>query len=315
VSSAAAIVVAVKGSLALTVFAGGLHSKAGDATYLRRHRPLFARSIISMNVVIPVLALGLVIALHLRPPVQLALVALALSPVPAALSIEAARVRREDSYMIGLLVGASTVALVLVPATMWLLGIALGGAFVVSSVLVVRIIGATVIIPLALGFGTRRIAPRAAARSAPPLSALARVVLIVALLPVLGTSWPALRSMIGNGTLAAIVVITGVGLFTGHRLGGPVRDDRTVLALATALRHPGIAIAIASTVFPDQKVVAAVVLLTLFVGGIASAPYATWSKQMFYAGDDAVSRSRRPARPVAYSTPAIRLGSSPERRK
>jgi BASS family bile acid:Na+ symporter len=217
--------------------------------------------------------------------------------------------------MIGLVVAASMVAIIFVPATMWLLGVALGRASVVPSLIVARVIGATVLIPLALGFGARRIAPRAAARSAPPLAALASVVLIASMLPVLGLSWLDLRSMIGNGTLAATVIITGAGLFTGHRLGGPVRDDRTVLALATALRHPGIAIAIASIVFPDQKLVAAVILLALFVAGIASAPYVTWSRRMFYAGDDAVSRTRRPVHPALGRAPDIRLGPFPQRRK
>jgi len=52
-----------------------------------------------------------------------------------------------------------------------------------------------------------------------------------------------------------------------------------VLALCTASRHPGIAIAIAAANFPDQKRVPAAVLLYLIVNGILSGPYLKWTRQ------------------------------------
>jgi BASS family bile acid:Na+ symporter len=55
-----------------------------------------------------------------------------------------------------------------------------------------------------------------------------------------------------------------------------VADNRTVLALATGTRHPGVALAIAATTLPNEKAVLAVVLWHLVVGGIVSAPYARW---------------------------------------
>jgi BASS family bile acid:Na+ symporter len=55
-------------------------------------------------------------------------------------------------------------------------------------------------------------------------------------------------SLVGNGTILALGAFTLAGLAAGHLLGGPNRDDCTVLALATASRHPGVALAIASAV-------------------------------------------------------------------
>jgi BASS family bile acid:Na+ symporter len=82
--------------------------------------------------------------------------------------------------------------------------------------------------------------------------------------------------MVGNGTLLAVALFTIVGIAIGHLLGGPVADNRTVLALATGTRHPGVALAIAAATFPSEKAVLAVVLWHLVVGGIVSAPYARW---------------------------------------
>jgi BASS family bile acid:Na+ symporter len=93
------------------------------------------------------------------------------------------------------------------------------------------------------------------------------------------TAWLAMVSLVGNGTIVAIVAFSLVGLVVGHLLGGPDSDDCAVLALATASRHPGVALAIASANFPGEKVVPAAVLLYLIVSAIVSIPYLTWRRR------------------------------------
>jgi len=90
--------------------------------------------------------------------------------------------------------------------------------------------------------------------------------------------------MIGSGVLAVLALFTLVGIAIGHLLGGPNPDDRTVLALATGTRHPGLAMAIAGANFPDQKgVVLAVVACHVIVCLILSIPYLTWRKRIHAA--------------------------------
>jgi BASS family bile acid:Na+ symporter len=52
------------------------------------------------------------------------------------------------------------------------------------------------------------------------------------------------------------------------------------LALACGTRHPGIAIAIASLNFPDEKGVAALIVYHLVIGGLISAPYIRWRNRL-----------------------------------
>jgi BASS family bile acid:Na+ symporter len=75
------------------------------------------------------------------------------------------------------------------------------------------------------------------------------------------------------------VLFTFAGLAVGHLLGGPNADDRSALALATATRHPGVALAILNFVAPDDKAPAVVVVLYLLVGLVAAAPYVAWRKR------------------------------------
>jgi BASS family bile acid:Na+ symporter len=278
-SSTAIIMWAVKASLVLTVLAVGLRSKPGDATYLARHPGLLARSLLAMNVLMPLLALWLAIVFALHPAVKLALIALALSPVPPFLPHKMVRSGGHGSYVVGLFVAASLAAVVVVPVSVSLLGSLFGVPFKMPPIEIAKLVGASVLLPIGIGMSLRRLAPTGAARAAGPVTRLATIVLVVALIPLLAGSWPAMRSLLGNGTLVAIVMMTLAGLGVGHLLGGPNRDDRVVLALATASRHPAVAISILTVNFPNEKIVPAAVVLALIVSTIVSVPYTAWTKR------------------------------------
>jgi bile acid:Na+ symporter, BASS family len=89
-------------------------------------------------------------------------------------------------------------------------------------------------------------------------------------------------SLIGNGSGLAIIAFTGVGLALGHVLGGPDSEHRTVLALATATRHPGVALTIAAANFPDEKLVAPALMLYVLVSAIVSVPFVQWRKKLHH---------------------------------
>ena len=65
-------------------------------------------------------------------------------------------------------------------------------------------------------------------------------------------------------------------------LGGPADYDRATLAVASSVRHPGIAMLIANTTFADKRVTAAV-LLYLLVSMIMGALYQAWFKHRYPA--------------------------------
>ena len=75
----------------------------------------------------------------------------------------------------------------------------------------------------------------------------------------------------------AVFVILAV--LTGHFLGGPDPEDRTLLVLATVSRHPAVALAIAQANFPQQKLAGPAVVLYLLLSAMVSAPYVKWTKK------------------------------------
>jgi BASS family bile acid:Na+ symporter len=271
------IPLALKTSIVLIVFSLGLQSSPQDASYLFRRPGQFVRSLLSMGVVMPVFAIMLAAVFDLHPTVKVALVALALSPVPPILPMKEGRAGGKVTYAIGLLVAAALLAIVLVPLMLEIIERVFGMSLHASPVEIARIVLITVLVPLAVGIAIRRIAPGIAGRAAKPMSLVATLLLVASVVPVLFTQWPAISSLIGNGTLAAFAAFVIVGLTVGHLLGGPVSDDRTVLAFSTASRHPGVAIATASRNFPGEKLVVAAVLLYVLVGAVVGIPYMIWS--------------------------------------
>jgi BASS family bile acid:Na+ symporter len=236
----------------------------------------------------------LVSRLELRPAVEVALAALAVSPVPPFLPGKQLKLASRQQYIYGLLVASAILSVVLVPLTTAICAAFVAQGAPVQPWTILRIMVLTVLLPLGLGVLVRRSVRSPLDHPAEIASRIGGALLIVALIPLVVVEFSGIRSLIGDGTLIAIVAFTMLGLVIGHVLGGPDAQNRTVLALATASRHPAVALAVASSLFPQQKLAPAAVLLSLIVGLIAAMPYTQWRKRV-HAHD--LSKAQEP--PVA----------------
>jgi BASS family bile acid:Na+ symporter len=273
------IPIVLKVSIMLLVVSIGLASKFGDSIYLLRRPALLAKSFLSIFVIMPVFAATLAALFDLHPAVKIALIALAVSPLPPLLPIKAAKAGSEGSYIIGLLVMAAVASIIFVPLAIGLLSWLLGRPTMVSPVVVAKLVLTTVLLPLIAGILIRSIIPGHAARFGKPLAAIAMIVLLASVVIIMIKLWPAMMSLVGNGTVLAFVVLVLAGLAVGHFLGGPDSERRTNLAFATSTSHPGVAIAIGTSAYPEQPLVPAAVGLYFIVCAIVSIPYIWWSRQ------------------------------------
>ncbi len=263
-------------SMFLLVFGLGLKTEARDLLHLL-HRPgLLIRSILSMNVIMVLAVVALDLVFDMPRPIEIALVALAISPVPPILPGKQTKAGGSSSYAIALLVSASAVAVLLAPFTAGLVGHVFGLSVGMSAGKIASVVLVSIVVPLVLGIAVRIWMPRIGESIARPAAVIAPILLAIAVAPVLLKAWPAIWTLLGNGLVFALLAFTLIGLAVGHLLGGPDQGDRTVLALATGTRHPGVAMAIAGTQFPDEKAVLAVVLCHLIFGALASVPYVRW---------------------------------------
>jgi BASS family bile acid:Na+ symporter len=211
--------------------------------------------------------------------VKVVLIALALSPVPPVLPKKLLKAGGGHEYVMALLFAASVFAIVWIP----LAGVVLDRIFPVEVNIppapVAKLVAMTVLGPTLAGVVVRQLAPNLAERIAGPLGKVATVLLLAGLILIIAKAAPAMLAQLGDGTLLAIVAFLVLGLAVGHLLGGPTPGDRSVLALATASRHPGVALAIAQLIFPADKSAAATLLLYLITGVVVTVPYVNWRKK------------------------------------
>jgi len=232
-----------------------------------------------MNVIMPLIAVWLVSSFDFKTPVKIALVALAISPLPPFLPGKRLKLT-SHGYIYGIVVTAAVCSVVLVPVTASLLSAHFHTQHV-GAIKVFLVVVITVLAPLIIGLFIQRIRPTQAPGLAAILYKAGMGLLIVACIPVLILEWPTIRSLFGDGTVVAMTVLSGLGLLIGHLLGGPDAENRTVLALATASRHPGVAlVAGISASAQAPRLVTAAVLLAFVVSVVVSAPYAAWRKRV-----------------------------------
>src|SRR5215510_3586393 len=236
------IVWGVKASVVLIVFGLGLKATPADLAFLARRPSLLARSVLSMNVILPLLVVAMVAVFPLKPALEIALIVLALSPVPPILPKKQSKVGGNQPYIYGLLTAEAILSVALIPLSEKLVGLAFGKEGSMPWPSVAAIVLATVLLPLGAGSTVRLLAPSIAGRLEPIVSRIGGLLLLISALPILLFAGRFITFLIGNGTLIAVSVVVLFGLVIGHLLGGPEPGNRSVLALATALRHPGVAL-------------------------------------------------------------------------
>ena len=266
-------------SVLLIVFAIGLRASVQDATYLFRRPGELVRALLAMNVLMPLFAVLIISIFDLSPPVRIALVALSVSPIPPLLPNKLVKEGGKDSYGIGLLIAVGLLSIIFVPLAIEIIERVRNVSLQMSAASIAKVVFITVLLPIALGVAVHSVAPRLANRLAKPISIIAGVALLACMVAIWISAAPAMWALIGNGTVIALASFVLVGLAVGHFLGGPEPENRTSLAISTASRHPGIAIALAQANFPEQKLAMAAVLLYLLVNAFASLPYLLWTRR------------------------------------
>ena len=260
----------------MQVFAIGLGTTWHDAVYLFRRPRLLANSVLARNVAIPIISSLLIKTFPFHAAVAITLGVLAVTPVPPLLPRSQIKTGAHSSYVLGLLVSQSLLAIVLVPVTIELMDWALGARAHFSAVRVATLMSETILIPLAAGMLASRFLPKLHG-FAPQTLMVGTVLLIVGAIPLLFLGWKAFGALAGNGSILAIAIFVVGGMAAGHFLGGRRPGDRTALAIATPARHPGLAVAIAQANYPQQsRLVAGAVVIYLILRVLLAFAYARW---------------------------------------
>lgn len=271
------VVVAFQVSLAVIVFGYGLKAEFADLLYLIRRPALLVRSLIAVLVVMPVVAVLLARWFDFTPTVEIALVALAISPLPPLLPTREAKAGGGQRYGLGLMVLLALLSIPVVPLAVAAIGAVFGRAYVATPSAMAAVASTSILAPLVLGMTTRAVAAPRADAIASRVERIGKVLMPVAAVVLVVAAASDLWRLVGNGTLLAISVFVIAGFAVGHVMGGPEPEHSAVLAFSAACRHPGTALAVAAANYPDHDLRAAV-LIYVAVNVVVGLSYGYWSR-------------------------------------
>jgi BASS family bile acid:Na+ symporter len=230
-----------------------------------------------MFVVVPAFAIAVAAIAPLPGPIKFAIVAMSVGPVPPILPFKQMKSGGEGEYAVGLLVAASIVSIVLTPLLVAAAGQMLGAEVSVGAPRIARVLLITPGVPLCAGLALNRWWPKAAAVIQTRGQQAGMLLLLVLLAVLVGVAWRGMLALLGDGGALAIAGTIAVGLLAGHVLGRG--RDAVSLALASASRHPGVALSIAQMSYPEhQRPIMAAILLFLLITPLVTASYVRWAR-------------------------------------
>jgi BASS family bile acid:Na+ symporter len=274
------LLLALKVSIALLIFAVGLGSRLKDFTYLTQRPGVMLRSLLAMYVVVPLLALVAVKLLRLPEGVEIALLVLAISAGAPLLPRKLMRLGNEE-YVFSLVVLSSLLAILTVPAWLTVLEPQFTRLDTVDAGKVAVVLGKSFLLPLLLGMAARWLLRDASDRVSDALLKLVGVVFSACALTLLVTHWQLIAAIFGL-PLLALGGFTLAALCVGHLMGGPDPNDRTALAVTCATRHVGVAMVIAAAT-PGPRTVVLIVAYML-ASALVIIPYMQWRGRVTPAG-------------------------------
>lgn len=261
-------------SLFLVVFALALRTKASDELYLFTHPAKAVRAFLAIFVAVPIVAVVIALAFDLHPAVKIALVALALSPLPPVLPGKQLKAGGGLNYVSGLLFWSALVSLVAAPLGLMVIDLLSPADLDLGPLDIIKPVFTGITLPLILGtVGRRLLGDERADRLSAPISKIATIVMALVVVVLLVVLAPAMWKVLGDGTIIALAAMAAAGLAAGWFLAGNDPGEKSALALAASARHPGVAIAIAAANFPNEKLAPAAILVGLLISIIVSIPF------------------------------------------
>src|SRR5262245_37395064 len=272
------ILLALNLSVFLTMLTIGVGSSGADLRSLASQPSRLIRSLVAINVMGPAIAIAVCKTFSLHPAIIVGLVTLSVAPVSNMFvqSMLPLVAPAHAAYAYGLFFASTVLSVILTPLAVDVIQAIFGGDQHVSPLAVAQVVIGSVLLPLIIGLAIGRRWP-AIKRWIPGVQKVSMLVLLVCGVIIIAGLWSRMGSIVRDGTVTAIALITLFWLAAGHFLGGPNEDDRTILAHATVSRHPGVAIVVAS--LTDERLAPVGVLVAVLVSSLAMVPYTQWRKR------------------------------------
>ena len=258
------------------VLSRGMETQMGELRYAASRPRLLAKSLLSVDVLVPLITL-VTIAL-VRPPanVTVGLLLLSASPASAMVLRNIAQAGGDQRFTMSLHFTLALLAILTTPLTLEIMSAASGFPLGISLLAVAKVVGLSVLLPIVAGMIFKWRFPAAAKRYIRPLRIFWAIVFIATVALVLLYTYHLLLTMDLRSYIAIIVITVGA-LVAGHLVLPSRPIEQTTLALENATRNTDLTLLIAATFAPLEKALP-VLIPYVIVSSIICQIYA-WSRK------------------------------------
>jgi len=265
----------------------------GGAARLWRKPEHLSRDLLAILILVPLWTLLLVSIVPLSPVIRAGLLVVALAvgigPVAGMKRMGGATGEAQEALDLNLVV--LVISLAFVPLGFAALASLFHREFHVGVGAVAKVVLGRALIPVLLGLGAARLVPNLAAKAGPVLMKIINVVLLLVVVLALVATWKNLAALGAVGWIVITLAALGA-VIIGHLLGGPHPGTRGIVAAASAMRFPALALVLAAAMPRGEQVLPVVIAYALVSVLILTAYGAVMSRRRHRKQGEAVTPLR-----------------------
>ena len=234
------------------VFSRGLRTPIRDLRYFGARPGLLLKSLLSVDLMVPLIAIAVIILVRPVKSTSIGLLLLAASPAAPLVLNNISKAGGKLDYAVSLQVILASLSIVTTPITIFLLSSATNLQLGIGLLAVARQVGISILAPIIAGIAIRQLFPVLAEQIIRPLEVLSQIILILVIVAVILFTYRLLL-MLDIKSYFAIALMTVGSLVSGHLLASRLPVEQTTLAIESASRNSGLALLIASDFVTLEK--------------------------------------------------------------
>lgn len=257
----------------------GLSVAIQQVTSVAKDGKLLALAVVANYLVVPLAALGLLLAFHAPPMVATGFLIAAVCPGAPYGPPFTAMARGNVAVAVGLMVILAGSSAVAAPLLLHFLlpVIARDQPLKVDALKIVTTLLVAQLIPLCVGLAIRAKLPTLASKLEIPAKKLSTLLNLVVFGFILYVDWKMLAAIPARGYLGMAILVLAT-LVIGWAMGGANPPRRRAVAASTSVRNVGVALVIATGSFPGTAAVTSALAYAVFQTILLALLFLVWGK-------------------------------------
>ncbi|HEY3274379.1 MAG TPA: sodium:proton antiporter [Methanocella sp.] len=264
-------------SIVTFMLSRGLEVRHGDLWYLGSRRVLLLKSLLSVDVIVPLITIAVIILVRPAKATAIGMLILSAAPVAPMILKKILQYGGTREYAINLHLILAVLTIVSTPITLELFSLAAGFHLDINPAAIAGLVGLSVILPISGGMIIKQLFPSVSNHIKWLMEAFSGALFIIVTIVVLLSTYQLLFMMDIRSYIAIALMITG-SIIAGHLMAREHPGEQTTLALESAARNVNLTLLITSTFTILEKALP-IIIPYIVISAIITTIYVSYQKR------------------------------------